>query len=401
MIDLVSLVVRAGNGGDGKVSFRREKYVPKGGPDGGIGGNGGDVLVRANAQLSTVTHLSGVHEITAQPGSNGGRKKQRGPAGENQIIEVPVGTVIWGKFENSVGQLRRLRYSITERMKREDAAVFRYFLEKEGQHIPAHPHPDLLPEEAETWRIPKATKFSPKDLGLRKLFTFEHPDDEVLLCQGGFGGRGNVQFKSSRLTTPLVAEYGTPGEQRTVVFELKLLADVGLVGYPNAGKSTLLSVLTEASPKIGSYPFTTLEPQLGMIRHNGKEVVLADIPGIIEGASQGKGLGFDFLRHIDNTKMLLYVVSLLDDSAHALTAQEQVSYLKKQFDQLRAEVKEYNPELLDKPSLLVLAKTDVYSEELRAILDKEIKSISQTLPVLQISAASREGLDSLKTALTQ
>ena len=351
MIDLVKLNLRAGNGGNGKVAFRREKYVPKGGPSGGNGGDGGHIIIEGVDTLSSLHHLAGVKGYEAKAGQSGGNKKKSGSKGESVVIQVPVGTRVWLLAENEVSQKRRFRYSLDYTLNRDEVDFIHYYVEAAGSHAPAVDGGEILPilskDEVEKLEAGDASGASDvsdasnvsgasdalraqfkllkkvlrqssenlKDVDFRKLpkqqlVEITEPGQRVVVCQGGFGGRGNTTFKSSAKTTPLEADQGTPGEQKVVVLEQLLLADIGLVGFPNAGKSTLVSVLTSAQPKVGNYPFTTLEPHLGVMNLHDQEVVVADIPGLIEGASEGKGLGHAFLRHVEHCRVLLYVLAL-------------------------------------------------------------------------------------------
>lgn len=317
-IDYVKIYCRSGKGGRGSTHFRREKYIPKGGPDGGDGGNGGDVIMRANRNYWTLLHLKYQRHILAGHGESGSGRLSTGKAGETKIIEVPCGTVAY------------------------DAETGEYLCDvtEDGQ--------------------------------------------EVVLLKGGRGGKGNNFFKTSTNQAPRYAQPGEPYQERYVIFELKLLADVGLVGFPNAGKSTLLSVMTAAKPKIANYPFTTLEPNLGMVSYRDfKSFVMADIPGIIEGASEGKGLGLRFLRHIERNSLLLFLVPAdADDIAG-------------EYKILLNELANYNPELLDKRRILAVSKSDMLDEEL-------IEEISKTLsdiPHIFISSLTGQGIVQLKDLL--
>ncbi len=317
-IDYVKIYCRSGKGGRGSTHFRREKYIPKGGPDGGDGGNGGDVIMRANRNYWTLLHLKYQRHILAGHGESGSGRLSTGKAGETKIIEVPCGTVAY------------------------DAETGEYLCDvtEDGQ--------------------------------------------EVVLLKGGRGGKGNNFFKTSTNQAPRYAQPGEPYQERYVIFELKLLADVGLVGFPNAGKSTLLSVMTAAKPKIANYPFTTLEPNLGMVSYRDfKSFVMADIPGIIEGASEGKGLGLRFLRHIERNSLLLFLVPAdADDIAG-------------EYKILLNELANYNPELLDKRRILAVSKSDMLDEEL-------IEEISKTLPDIPhifISSLTGQGIVPLKDLL--
>lgn len=317
-IDYVKIYCRSGKGGRGSTHFRREKYIPKGGPDGGDGGNGGNVILKANRNFWTLLHLKYQRHILAGHGESGSGRLSTGKSGESQIIEVPCGTVAY------------------------DAETGEYLCDvtKDGQ--------------------------------------------EVILLKGGRGGRGNNHFKTSTNQAPRYAQPGEPYEERRVILELKVLADVGLVGFPNAGKSTLLSVMTSAKPKIANYPFTTLQPNLGIVSYRDfKSFVMADIPGIIEGASEGKGLGLRFLRHIERNSLLLFLVPADADDIH------------QEYRILLNELAQYNPELLDKRRVLAISKSDMLDEELKDALSKDLPEI----PHIFISSVTNQGITELKDLL--
>lgn len=318
-IDYVKIYCASGHGGAGSVHLHRAKYIPKGGPDGGDGGRGGHIILKANPQFWTLIHLKYRKHIKADDGEKGGSANRSGKNGSDIYLDVPVGTVV------------------------KDA------------------------ESGET------------------LFEMMEPGEERILCKGGRGGLGNSNFKSATLQTPRFAQPGEDGQEGVFILELKLLADVGLVGFPNAGKSTLLSTITAAKPKIASYAFTTLEPNLGIVRyHDGRSFVMADIPGIIEGAHDGKGIGLRFLRHIERNSVLLFMVSVEEEN------------IADGYRTLLNELKLYNPELLTKQRVLAITKCD--------LIDKEIEeqmrpSIPESVPYVFISSSTREGLDKLKDAL--
>ena len=406
MIDLVRLFIKAGDGGHGRVSFRREKFIPKGGPDGGRGGNGGHVWIETSSGLNTLRHLSGLKKIMAGEGQNGGRRQRTGTQGKDEIIPVPVGTTVWSETVADQLHLRLLA--------RNQIKFSRYQVEKDSQPIPPKSddqNPSLAARSLfeksrsiarQLERLPEIR--TPRRLApdhKTKLITLDQPGQKVLLCQGGMGGRGNDEFKSSTQTTPLIAEYGSPGESRWVWLELQLLADVGLVGLPNAGKSTWLSRLTKARPKIADYPFTTIEPQLGIWSvAPGRELILADVPGLIVGASQGKGLGLDFLRHLRACRWLWYMLFVAEDwLAASLTPVELVDRLQRQYQVLQAELANFQPELITKPSLVTLNKCDLYSPQLLTDLRDEFHK--RGWEVILISGATGLGLNKIKASFTR
>jgi len=318
-IDYVKILCRSGKGGAGSMHFHRAKYVPKGGPDGGDGGRGGHVILRGNKNMWTLLPLKYSRHVFATNGGHGGAGRSFGKNGEDKIIEVPCGTVV---FEADTG---RYLCEVTE----------------DGQ--------------------------------------------EINLLRGGRGGLGNWHFKSATNRTPRYAQPGEPAIEKAVILELKLLADVGLVGFPNAGKSTLLSAVSAAQPKIADYPFTTMEPQLGIVDYRGnRSFVMADIPGIIEGASEGKGLGLRFLRHIERNAVLLFMVPADADD------------IKQQYEVLLDELRRFNPQLMDKQRVLAISKSDMLDDELKA----EIRpTLPDDLPAIFISAVTGEGIIELKDAL--
>ncbi|PTX41952.1 GTP-binding protein [Christiangramia gaetbulicola] len=322
-VDYVKIHVFSGKGGKGSAHLHREKYITKGGPDGGDGGRGGHVIVKGNKNLWTLFHLKFKRHVKAEHGGNGSKQRSSGAQGADEYIEVPLGTVIRDTETNEIIK------EITE----------------DGQ--------------------------------------------EFIVAEGGKGGLGNWHFKSSTNQTPRYAQPGIDGQQIDITLELKVLADVGLVGFPNAGKSTLLSVITAAKPKIANYEFTTLKPNLGIVEYRDfKTFVVADIPGIIEGAAEGKGLGHRFLRHIERNSTLLFLIPA------------DAKDIKKQYDILLDELKRYNPELMDKDRLIAISKSDLLDEELKAEmaeeLDKELK-----LPYIFISSVAQIGLTELKDKLWQ
>jgi GTP-binding protein len=315
-IDYVKFCSRSGAGGAGCIHFHREKYVPKGGPDGGDGGRGGHVILRGNAQLWTLLHLKYRKHVIAGNGQPGGAQNCTGADGKDEIIEVPLGTVA---------------------------------------------------KRAETGEV---------------ITEITHHGQEFILTPGGRGGKGNLFFATSTRQAPNFAQPGEPGKEEWIVLELKLLADVGLVGFPNAGKSTLLSVVSAAKPKIANYPFTTLTPNLGVVSYrDDKSFVMADIPGIIEGAAEGRGLGLRFLRHIERNAVLLFIIPA--DTPH----------IAKEYHILLNELRKYNPELLDKKRLLAVSKCDLLDDELTEQLRSELPP---DIPAVFISAVTGKGITELK-----
>ncbi|MEE0520135.1 MAG: GTPase ObgE [Bacteroidaceae bacterium] len=320
-IDYVKIYCRSGRGGRGSAHMHRAKYLPKGGPDGGNGGRGGHVILRANRNYWTLLHLRYDRHIQAEHGGNGSKNKSTGKQGANSYIEVPCGTAVY------------------------DAETGEYVCD-----------------------------------------VTEH-DQEVILLRGGRGGLGNFNFATPTNKAPRYAQPGEPMQERTFVLELKLLADVGLVGFPNAGKSTLVGAISSARPKIGNYPFTTLEPSLGIVSYrDSRSFVVADIPGIIEGASEGRGLGLRFLRHIERNSLLLFMVPAdTDDIRH-------------EYEVLLSELAKFNPDLLDKGRVLAITKCDLLAgdDELKDMLREELPD---DIPVVFISAVAQQGLQELKDVL--
>lgn len=320
-IDYAKIYIKAGNGGDGAVAFRREKYVPKGGPAGGNGGKGGSVIFLADRNLTTLLDFQYKRKYIADDGDPGGSSLKDGKNGQDIIIKIPVGTLI---------------------------------------------------KDAETNEI---------------IFDLDSDQKEFVAVKGGKGGKGNSNFATPTNQTPRFAEPGKPGEEKNIELELKLIADVGLVGFPNAGKSTLISVISEAKPKIADYPFTTLEPNLGIVRYkNYQSITVADIPGIIEGAHLGKGLGLKFLRHIERTKILLIMIDI--------TSEDYV----KDYKTLLGELEKYSKVLSKKKKLVALTKSDLIEpKELKKIREKKISGYKGE--ILIFSSATKDGIDKLLDVL--
>lgn len=318
-VDYVKIFCRSGKGGPGSTHFHREKFIAKGGPDGGDGGRGGHIILRGNKNLWTLIHLKYARHIYAGDGGGGGGSRSFGKDGEDKTIEVPCGTVV---FDGETGEF---------------------------------------------------------------LCDVTNDGDEVIMMKGGRGGQGNWHFRTATNQTPRFSQPGEPRVIKTVILQLKVLADVGLVGFPNAGKSTLLSILSAAKPEIADYPFTTLVPNLGIVAYrDNKSFVMADIPGIIEGAAEGKGLGLRFLRHIERNSVLLFMVPADADD------------IRKEYNILLGELEKYNPELADKQRILAISKCDMLDAEL---LDELKKDLPEGVQTVFISSLSRLGIDELKDIL--
>ncbi len=318
-IDYVKILCRSGKGGAGSCHFHRAKYVPKGGPDGGDGGRGGHIILRGNSHMWTLLPLKFNRHIFAGNGQAGGAGRSFGKDGNDVIVDVPCGTVVY---------------------------------------------------DAETGEF---------------LCEVNYDGEEIKLLRGGRGGLGNWHFKSPTNRTPRYAQPGEPAIEKSVILELKMLADVGLVGFPNAGKSTLLSAVSAAKPKIADYPFTTMEPQLGIVAYrDNRSYVMADIPGIIEGASEGKGLGLRFLRHIERNAVLLFMIPADTDN------------ITEAYDVLLHELEQFNPQLMDKERILAVSKSDMLDNELMAEIEK---TLPPDIPHMFISAITGYGIDKLKDIL--
>jgi len=410
MIDLVKLHLQAGNGGNGRVSFRREKYIPRGGPSGGNGGDGGSIVIQGVDNLSSLHHLAGVKGYIAKTGQAGGNKNKTGVKGESVVIKVPVGTRIWLLAENEISRTRRQRYSLDYKLNRDEINIEKYYLAEAGEAAPKYDSGEVVPiltdseQLKEQYKALKKVINNPtdtlKDIDFKKLpkqhlLEITAVGQEVVLCQGGFGGRGNDAFKGPAKTTPMEAEKGSAGEHKIVVLEQLLLADIGLVGFPNAGKSTLISVLTQATPKVGNYPFTTLEPHLGVMEIKNREVVVADIPGLIEGASEGKGLGHAFLRHVEHCSLLLFMLFLPEEAVFddELSVAKKAQQIYEQFVKLRQELGDYGQELINKPYVVGVNKLDLYNVELvQAIKDIFAKNDQE---IIIFSAVTKEKISEL------
>lgn len=401
MTDLVLLSIKAGRGGNGRVSFLRTKYQPKGGPDGGEGGNGGDVFIRATSHLTTLSPLAGKHEVVSTSGNPGLGKSKHGLNGTSVIVEVPEGTYIWQVSENEPAARRRNLTNLKERLVRDQVQFEQFQFEYIGAPPPVKPKQPPL-ESPITQSELKQRGFHPEAQGLTLLGVLEKAGEELLVAQGGFGGRGNEVFKSGTERTPLRAEWGSPGEERWVILELRLLADIGLVGLPNAGKSTLLSTLTKARPKIANYPFTTLEPHLGVLTApDGTELVIADLPGLIAGASAGKGLGYDFLRHVDHCQSLLFVLFVADDQLEVALEEPDrgAVFVWQQYQLLESELDQYSQDIHNKRRVISCNKSDLYSPALKQAITRVFAT--HKLKIHFFSAATTENVKELVSELVQ
>ena len=328
-VDEAKIRVKAGDGGNGCLAFRREKFVPRGGPSGGDGGRGGDVIMESSERHNTLVHFRFNPEYKAERGRHGEGSNKTGREGANVVLKVPVGTIV---YDETTGE---------------------------------------------------------------RVQDFSHPDERIVVARGGRGGRGNARFATSTHQAPREHEEGHPGEERVLRLELKLLADVGLVGYPNAGKSTLISRISAARPKIADYPFTTLEPNLGVVLvgepPDDMSFVVADIPGLIEGASQGAGLGTQFLRHIERTRLLAHLVDVSDASGRPDTVQD--------YEVITRELSSFGAGLDSKPTIVVASKVDVVNKDKLAKLKRYCKR--KKLELFPISAVTGEGIEELKWAMAE
>jgi GTP-binding protein len=331
-LDYAKILIKSGKGGNGCISFRREKYVPRGGPNGGDGGKGGDIIFKASSQLSTLIDFRYKFHYRAKNGTHGQGGDKTGKNGEDEIVTVPCGSILKDFITGEV---------IAE-------------LLKDGE--------------------------------------------EKVILKGGKGGKGNTHFKTSTNRAPRISEEGRPGEERTIIIELKLIADIGLVGFPNAGKSTLISKISAAKPKIAEYPFTTLIPNLGIVKYRDYDsFVVADIPGIIEGASDGKGLGIRFLRHIERTKLLAFLIDITKITEQDLQTKKDIkNFIFGNYKVLLNELNRYDDKLIDKPHILCLTKIDVLSDDIKKII-KSIKS--KEMDIVPLSSITGENLDGLKDIL--
>ncbi len=376
-IDHVRIYCLSGKGGAGSVHFRREKFAPLGGPDGGNGGRGGHIILKGNAQLWTLLHLRYQKHIKATHGDAGAGARCSGSQGQDKIIEVPIGSI--AKVYHKKKQAPKPRPA--EDGFRFDEETLYLLAEDEGVHIEQSPaFDDDFDEEHSIFNLEDYEETP-------EIFEILADGEEVIALAGGRGGLGNTHFKSATNQAPQYAQPGEMAQEGLIVLELKLLADVGLVGFPNAGKSTLLSVVSAAKPEIADYPFTTLVPNLGVVQYRDfQSFVMADIPGLIEGAAEGRGLGIRFLRHIERNAMLLFMISAESQD------------INQDYQILLHELEKYNPEMLDKKRLLAITKADLLDEELKEMIAQEIKI---DCPYLFISSATQQGIRELKDLIMQ
>ncbi|MBQ2660775.1 GTPase ObgE [Candidatus Saccharibacteria bacterium] len=331
-VDVAKASLKAGKGGDGAVSFRHEIYIPKGGPDGGDGGKGGDIIFKADKNTNTLIDFRFTPILTAENGKNGAGQRAAGRSGKNLVVEVPIGTCVYRLNPQS------------EQSESSRSRILLADLTEDGQ--------------------------------------------EVIIAKGGSGGFGNAHFKSSTRQAPVIAEVGEPGEEFEAELELKSMADVGLVGLPNAGKSTFLSVVSNAKPEIADYPFTTITPNLGVATIDGKDLLIADIPGLIEGAAEGKGLGHDFLRHIDRTSVLLHLIDVYDNDAGAA------------YQTIRNELDKYS-DLRNRPEIVALTKCEGVDDDIIKMQMTSILAKNPTAKIYAISSSAHQGLTELLRELKE
>lgn len=343
-VDVAKVSLKAGKGGDGAVSFRHEIYIPKGGPDGGDGGKGGDIIFRADRNTNTLIDFRFTPILTADNGKNGAGQRAAGRSGRDLIVKVPVGTCV---------------YRIDE---------------------PSSSTDGLVSEDGVDNEVSNKNKYTK----LKKILIADLVTDgaEAIIAHGGSGGFGNAHFKSSTRQAPRIAEVGEPGEEFEALLELKTMADVGLVGLPNAGKSTFLSVVSNAKPEIADYPFTTLTPNLGVATIDGTDILIADIPGLIEGASEGKGLGHDFLRHVDRTAVLLHLIDVYNDDAGEA------------YRMIRNELDKYS-DLKDRPEIVALTKCEGVDDDIVKMQTSSILAQKPEAAVYAISSSAHQGLEEL------
>ena len=353
-VDIAKVSLKAGKGGDGAVSFRREIYIPKGGPDGGDGGKGGDIIFRADKDTNTLIDFRFTPILTAEDGKNGSGTRSAGRSGKDLIVEVPIGTCV---YKNAISSSEG-SFATTGANDREPARN-----DGPGDRCPSGANRILLAD-------------------------FTYDGQEVVIAKGGDGGFGNAHFKSSTRQAPIIAEVGEPGEEFEAELELKSMADVGLVGLPNAGKSTFLSVVSNAKPEIADYPFTTITPNLGVATVDEQDLLIADIPGLIEGAAEGKGLGHDFLRHVDRTAVLLHLVDVYNDDAGEA------------YQTIRNELAKYS-DLASRPEVVALTKCEGVDEEIIKMQMSSILSKNPDAKIYAISSSAHQGLTEVLHELKQ
>lgn len=350
-VDVARVKLKAGDGGNGAVSFRHEIYIPKGGPDGGDGGRGGNIIFRADRNTNTLIDFRFTPILTAENGKNGSGQRSAGRSGKDLIIDVPIGTVVY---------------------KLNKSESFANICDN-GSNLASEPRND-----------------GSERSGSQKILIVDLTKDgeEAIIAHGGAGGFGNAHFKSSTRQAPIVAEVGEPGEEFEAELELKSMADVGLVGLPNAGKSTFLSVVSNAKPEIADYAFTTITPNLGVATIDDRDILIADIPGLIEGASEGKGLGHDFLRHVDRTAVLLHLIDIYNDDAGEA------------YQTIRNELEKYS-DLKDRPEIVALTKCEGVDEDIVKMQTSSILAKNPEAKIFAISSQAHQGLTELLRELKQ
>jgi GTP-binding protein len=345
-VDTAKVSLKAGKGGDGAVSFRHEIYIPKGGPDGGDGGKGGSIIFRADKDTNTLLAFRFTPILTAEDGKNGSGTRSAGRSGKDLIVEVPIGTCVYRTVSNQ-----------------ESSEIIR----DNGSEIASEPRNDGRERS-----------------GSKKILIADLTRDgqEAIIAKGGDGGFGNAHFKSSTRQAPIIAEVGEPGDEFEAELELKLLADVGLVGLPNAGKSTFLSVVSNAKPEIADYPFTTITPNLGVATIDNTDILIADIPGLIEGAAEGKGLGHAFLRHVERTPVILHLIDIYNDDAGEA------------YNTIRKELEKYS-DLKDRAEVIALTKCEGVDEDIIEMQKESIKKYNKDANIFAISSAAHQGTTEL------
>ena len=393
-VDEALLEVQSGSGGDGNVSFRREKFIPNGGPNGGDGGRGGDIILVADTNVATLLDLKSARRIKAADGEPGGVTDKKGSSGEPVEIRVPVGTLIY-ELETLAVPRAASRHigtytgGVSDEGDGDEIAVLHGDVENVGKSalIEIDREEDDDEPDARGTIALEETRGDSEDGEPTPIADLTRPGQRIVIARGGRGGMGNARFKTSTRQAPDFATPGKPGQLKRIRLSLKLMADVGLVGFPNAGKSTLLRRVSAARPRVANYPFTTLVPSLGVVERGEQRCVVADIPGLIEGASEGAGLGYQFLRHVERTRVLIH---LLDVEAMLIQDRD----LQSDYVAIRRELGRYRPELLERHEIVVLNKCDLIHDSSQ-LADLEARLAKQGIRPLRISGATNLGIDTL------